>query len=126
MSEPTIPPSMDPPPSDVPAPSTLSHADLSRILGPAFEQHLGLQPSTFLPQLSVLARAVEDDSNVDPESIGKVVHRVRFERCKAAWSRGEVDVDTDVTEGDLRDAAREIVSCFSSPPREGEMLISGV
>jgi hypothetical protein len=111
---------MDPPPSDVPSPSTLSHADLSRILGPAFAQHLGLQPSTFLPELSVLARAVQDGSNVDPESIVKIVHRVRFGRCKAAWSQGEVDVDTDVTEGDLRDAAREIVSCFSVRQGKGK------
>ncbi|KAI5449596.1 hypothetical protein NCC49_004526 [Naganishia albida] len=111
MSDTTPSLPMNPTPNGNPAPApaaALNHADLARILGPSFEQHLGLQPNTFLPELAVLSRAVQQRNGMDSEIIGKVVHKVRYERCKAAWSRGEVDVSAEVIARDLVDAAKEI------------------
>jgi hypothetical protein len=102
-------PTVKPEPNDAPSTAVqLSDAELSRILGAAYEQRLSLQPASFRPELTALAKAVEETQTRDVEGVGKLVHRMRFERCKRAWDARVMDVDVDVTSGDLLDAAREI------------------
>lgn len=130
MSDTTPSLPVNPTPNGNPAPApaaAFNHADLARILGPSFEQHLGLQPNTFLPELAVLSRVVQQTNEMDAESIGKVVHKVRYERCKAAWSRGEVDVSAEVIARDLVNAAKDIEEETVSCPMKGKektMLIA--
>lgn len=57
-------------------PVQLSDADLTRIPGAAYEQRLSLQPAPLRPELTALAKAVEETNTRDAEGVGKVVHRI--------------------------------------------------